>query len=76
MDNIMIDLTDLEEAQSRQDLFGAQVTLIGSPHGGPSITAGDWANLSGTIEWEILTRLSERVPRIFIGGSGNEKNNN
>jgi alanine racemase len=76
MDNIMIDLTDLEEAKSREDLFGSKVTLIGETHEGLSITVSEWANLSETIEWEILTRLSERVPRKFIGGSHNEKKNN
>ena len=51
------------------DLLGAEAELFGDgADGGP--TADDWARAAGTINYEIVTRISPRVPRRFI----NEEN--
>jgi alanine racemase len=30
-------------------------------------TAEDWARASGTIGYEIVTRIGARVPRVYVG---------
>ena len=46
-------------------LLGAEAELFGNgADGGP--TADDWARAAGTINYEIVTRISPRVPRRFI----------
>ena len=37
-------------------------------HGVP--TATDWADAAGTIDYEIVTRISARIPRVYIGTAG------
>jgi alanine racemase len=44
---------------------GDEVVLIGK-QGEETITANDLADLLGTINYEVLTNISSRVPRIFI----------
>jgi alanine racemase len=45
--------------------LGAEAELFGAgADGGP--TADDWARAAGTINYEIVTRISPRVPRRFI----------
>jgi alanine racemase len=58
MDQLMIDVTTVPNLQE-----GSVVTLLGrsGPH---QITADDWANLTGTISWEILCSFKHRLPRI------------
>ena len=41
-------------------LFG--VGAAGEP------TAQDWAAVTGTINYEIVTRVGARVPRVHVGG--------
>ncbi|MBI4124642.1 MAG: alanine racemase [Deltaproteobacteria bacterium] len=59
MDLIMIDLTDLPAAQ-----VGSEVVLIGKQKQA-AITADELAEWSGTIAYEIVTRVSKRIPRIY-----------
>jgi alanine racemase len=33
-------------------------------------TATDWADAAGTIDYEIVTRIGARVPRVHIGTAG------
>jgi alanine racemase len=42
---------------------GDEVTLLGN-----GITAEDLADWSGTNEYEVMTSISARVPRVFVGG--------
>jgi alanine racemase len=42
---------------------GDEVTLLGD-----GITAEDLADWSGTNEYEVMTSISARVPRVFVGG--------
>ena len=50
--------------------------LWGAPeHGGVSDpeavpTADEWAQVCGTINYEIVTRLGARVPRCYVGDHG------
>ncbi len=60
MDQLMIDVTDVPEAK-----VGDTVTLIGKD-GDESITADEIGELCGTIGYEIVCGISQRVPRIFI----------
>jgi alanine racemase len=63
MDQMVIDLGRMGPAGV--DLLGAEAELFGDgAEGGP--TADDWARAAGTINYEIVTRISPRVPRRFI----------
>jgi alanine racemase len=44
-------------------LFGDPAA--GEPAGAPSAT--DWARAAGTIDYEIVTRIGARVPRLYVG---------
>jgi alanine racemase len=55
MDQFMVNLGD-DEAQ-----VGDEVVLLGD-----SITAYDLADWMGTNEYEVLTNISARVPRVFL----------
>jgi alanine racemase len=44
------------------------VILFGSGRDGIPL-AEDWAEVTGTIGYEIVTRLGPRVPRVYSGGS-------
>ena len=62
MDQMVI---DLGPEASGSVLHGAEAELFGDgSDGGP--TADDWARAAGTINYEIVTRISPRVPRRFI----------
>lgn len=61
MDYFMIDLTDVEAAAGTV-APGDEVVLIGE-QGDERIEAVELAGLVGTIPYEILTNISQRVPR-------------
>jgi alanine racemase len=60
MDQFMVNVEDEQVA------LGEEVILIGEA-GGACLTADDLANWVGTISYEVLTNISARVPRIYIG---------
>lgn len=62
MDLTMLDVTDVPEAR-----IGNTVTLLGSADG-MTICANELALLAGTIPYEIVCRVSPRVPRIYLRG--------
>ena len=63
MDQMVIDLGDAVPAGA--GLLGAEAEIFGNgDDGGP--TADDWALAAGTNNYEIVTRISPRVPRRFI----------
>jgi alanine racemase len=63
MDQMVIDLGGIGPAGA--GLLGAEAELFGDgADGGP--TADDWARAAGTINYEIVTRISPRGPRRFI----------
>jgi alanine racemase len=47
---------------------GDDVVIFGNPQNGvPSAT--DWANAAGTINYEVVTRIGARVPRVYRANS-------
>ena len=61
MDQFVLDLGD-DAAE-----VGDEVVLFGPGDGGEP-TAQDWATATGTISYEIVTRVGPRVPRVYVGG--------
>jgi alanine racemase len=59
MDQMMIDLTRVPDAE-----VGDDVVLLGR-QGNDAITADELATQAGTISYEILLSISERVPRVY-----------
>ncbi len=57
MDQILIDTTTVPEA-----LVGDIVTILGN---NKNNNADRWANILGTISWEILCGFKHRLPRLF-----------
>ena len=63
MDQMVIDLGNIGPAGA--GLLGAEAELFGTgADDGP--TADDWARAAGTNNYEIVTRISPRVPRQFV----------
>ncbi len=60
MNIIMVDVTDIPEAKLEDT-----VVLIGSD-GDEEISAEQFASWAGTINYEVTTRINERIPRIVI----------
>jgi len=60
MDQMQIDLTDIPDAG-----FGAEVLIYGT-HSGHTLRPEQVSQMAGTIPYELLTRLGERVHRIYI----------
>ena len=60
MDQMQIDLTDIPDAN-----VGAEVLLYGT-HNGHTLRPEQVSQMAGTIPYELLTRLGERVHRIYI----------
>lgn len=61
MNMMMVDVTDVPGAA-----VGDEVVLLGR-QGDASVTAEELAELSGTINYEFLSRLSPAIPRIVVG---------
>lgn len=64
MDLTMVDVTDVPAPVDAGD----EVVLLGE-QGNQKITAWDLAEQADTIPYEILAGLSDRVPRVYIGGA-------
>jgi len=62
MDQFVVDLGPRSGARQ-----GDPVTLFGVGSSGEP-TAQDWAEATGTISYEIVTRIGARVPRTYVGG--------
>jgi alanine racemase len=62
MDQFVIDVGD-DEIQA-----GDEVILFGPGDDGEP-TAQDWAEMLGTISYEIVTRIGARIPRTYGGGT-------
>ena len=61
MDQFIVDVGDAPVA------VGDEVVVFGDPASGAP-TADEWAEASGTIGYEIVTRIGPRVPRRYVGG--------
>lgn len=64
MDQLLIDCGPTGELGVT---LGDEVVLLGR-QGNEEITATEWANLLGTINYEVLCDIGPRVPRIWSGG--------
>lgn len=65
MDQMVIDLGPRGVSAGGRSLLGAEAVLFGDgSDGGP--TAEDWARAAGTNNYEIVTRISPRVPRRYV----------
>ena len=62
MDQFMVDITDI--AKIRNVECGDEVILIGKS-GDKEILVEDIAELAGTINYEVVCMISERIPRIY-----------
>ena len=60
MDQFMVNVGDDET------LVGDEVILLGEAESGVKITAEDFAEWVGTNEYEVMTNISARVPRVFV----------
>ena len=60
MDQFVLDVGDDEVA------VGDEVVLFGDGSAGEP-TAQEWAEATGTIDYEIVTRIGARVPRVYVG---------
>jgi alanine racemase len=60
MDQSVLDVTEIPGVE-----VGDEVVIIGA-QGGETITAFDHAETTGTIPWEVFTRINARVERVAI----------
>ena len=61
MDQFVVDVGDLPVS------VGDEAVLFGDPTlGMPPVEA--WVDAAGTINYEIVTRISPRLPRVLLGG--------
>ena len=67
MDQIMLDVSTIPNLQP-----GEVVTVLGKD-GDWQIGADDWAEILGTISWEILCGFKHRLPRVAVGESKRQK---
>lgn len=63
MDYTMLDVTDVVGAENGQ--IGEEVVVFGE-QGGEELTAQEVADAAGTIPYEVFTRVSPRVPRVYL----------
>jgi alanine racemase len=60
MDTAVVDVTEIDGVEP-----GDEVVILGE-QGGERITAYDHAEATGTIPWEVFTRIGARVPRVGV----------
>lgn len=67
MDYLMVDLTRpwKQNQWSTEFILSEPVTLLGRSECGLEVTAEELAQKAQTISWEVLTSVSERVPRVY-----------
>jgi alanine racemase len=64
---VTMDQIVVECGSGAQVAAGDEVVLIGR-QGVDELTAGDWAQVIGTISYEVLSGIGPRVPRVVVGG--------
>lgn len=68
MDQVMIDLGPAIAGAEAPAQPGDVAVLWGDPQLSPGVpSADDWAAAVGTINYEIVTRVGPRVPRVYVG---------
>jgi alanine racemase len=64
MDLCLADVTDVETRTGAPVVVGDEVVLFGLQKGA-ALTAAEVAGFAGTIHYELLARLSPRIPRVY-----------
>jgi alanine racemase len=62
---VAMNLTEIDLTHAPNARAGSTVTLIGRD-GDAAVTADDWAEWAGTINYEIVTRLPSELPREYV----------
>jgi alanine racemase len=70
MDYLMVDVTDIVAGQDLNSFKGAEIVFFGTAANGEYLSADDQAKKAETIPYEVLTSVSARVPRVYVGGAG------
>jgi alanine racemase len=67
MDQFVVDLGPVQSGEAAPPArVGDTAVLFGDPLATPGVPmADDWARVCGTINYEIVTRLGERIPRVW-----------
>lgn len=60
MDQFMVDVTDIPNVHT-----GDEAILLGESNG-LKITADEFAEMAGTINYEIICMLKDRIPRVYL----------
>jgi alanine racemase len=60
MDQAVVDVTEIPEVEA-----GDEVVILGT-QGSETVTAFDHADATGTIPWEVFTRIGPRVKRVAV----------
>jgi alanine racemase len=60
MDQFVVDVGD-------DDVHEGDAALLFGPGTQGEPTADDWAEAAGTINYEIVTRIGPRIPRVYVG---------
>lgn len=63
MDQCMVDVTDIEDVET-----GDEVILIGES-AGKCVSASDIAQITGTINYEVVSLVGRRIPRFYYDGN-------
>lgn len=72
MNIVMVDVTDIPAVALEDEvvLLGAQDSGGGSNGGSDGISAEQLAEWAGTINYEVVTRIADHVPRVAVAGGG------
>ncbi len=70
MDQLVVDLGEPGLSNPELGYLGARAVLFGA---GPNPPVEEWAEASETINYEVVTRISPRVIRIYSGGTWIER---
>jgi alanine racemase len=67
MDFLMLDVTDVLSGLAKPAALvdNSEVVFFGLDSGGQFLSAMELAQAAGTITWEVLTSVGERVPRVY-----------
>jgi len=64
MDQMVIDLGEAALVASGASVIGAEAILFGPGDDGEA-SVDEWASAAGTINYEVVSRISPRVPRVY-----------
>ena len=68
MDMVTVDLTPLQQAGVEVG-FGSEVTLWGRAGNGVVLSIDEVAQAAGTVGYELMCALAQRVPVVVDGGA-------